>query len=94
MLKSNNVNIASRSLLSPPGAVRSELPLSLDAVMKVVSDRQTVMDILDGRDKRIMMIVGPCSIHDPAAAIEYAELLKKLSEDVADRFYIIMRTYF
>ena len=94
MLKSNNVNIASRSLLSPPGAVRSELPLSLVAVMKVVSDRQTVMDILDGRDKRIMMIVGPCSIHDPAAAIEYAERLKKLSEDVADRFYIIMRTYF
>ena len=54
MLKSNNVNIESRRLLSPPGSVRSELPLSLEAVMKVEEARQSVMNILDGADHRHM----------------------------------------
>ncbi|WP_176012442.1 3-deoxy-7-phosphoheptulonate synthase [Victivallis sp. Marseille-Q1083] len=94
MLKSNNVNIASRSLLSPPGSVRSELPLSLEAVMKVVEARQSVMNILDGADHRHMVIVGPCSIHAPEAAIEYAQRLRKLSEEVKDRIFILMRAYF
>jgi len=94
MKSSNNVNIASRSVLSSPGAIRSELPLSLDAVMRVVNSRQEICDILDGKSKRFLMIVGPCSIHNPDSAIEYAERLHALSEEVKDRILIVMRVYF
>ena len=94
MKSSNNINIASRSVLSSPGAIRSELPLSLDAVMKVMDSRQEICDILDGKSKRLMMIVGPCSIHNPDSAIEYAERLRALSEEVKERILIVMRVYF
>ncbi len=94
MISSNNVNIASRSVLSSPGAIRSELPLSLDAVIKVMEARQEICDILDGKSRRLMMIVGPCSIHDPDAAIEYAERLRQLSEEVRDQVLLVMRVYF
>ena len=94
MISSNNINIASRSVLSSPGAIRSELPLSLDAVIKVMEARREICDILDGKSKRLMMIVGPCSIHDPEAAIEYAERLRQLSEEVRDQVLLVMRVYF
>lgn len=94
MVSSNNLNITSRSVLSSPGAIRSELPLALDAVMKVIRDRGAICDILDGRDNRLLMIVGPCSIHDPAAALEYARKLKALSDEVSDRILLVMRVYF
>lgn len=94
MISSNNINIASRSVLSSPGAIRSELPLSLDAVLKVMSARQNICDILDGKSRKLMMIVGPCSIHNPSEAIEYAERLRQLSDEVSDRIQIVMRVYF
>ncbi len=94
MKSSNNVNIASRSALSSPGAIRSELPLSLDAVMRVVKSRQEICDVLDEKSKRLLMIVGPCSIHNPESALEYAERLHALSEEVKDRILIVMRVYF
>ena len=82
MISSNNVNIASRSVLSSPGAVRSELPLSLDAVVKVMEARREICDILDGKSQKFLMIVGPCSLHDTGSAIEYAERLRQLSDQV------------
>ena len=94
MISSNNLNIASRSVLSSPGAVRSELPLSLDAVMRVNDARQELCDILDGKSKKLIMIVGPCSIHNPDAALEYARRLQALSDEVRDRIMVIMRVYF
>ena len=94
MLSSNNVNISNRSVLPSPGAIRSELPLSLESVMKVVDARRQINDILDGRDRRLMVIVGPCSIHEPAAALEYAARLKTLAEEVSDRLLVVMRVYF
>ncbi|MDD3886449.1 MAG: 3-deoxy-7-phosphoheptulonate synthase [Victivallaceae bacterium] len=94
MLSSNNLNIAGRSVLPSPGAIRSDLPLSLDAVVKVMNARQEICDILDRKSDKFMMIVGPCSIHDPAAAIEYAKKLKSLSEKVGDRILLVMRVYF
>lgn len=94
MLKSNNINIASKSLLPSPGSVCSELPLALDAVAKVVETRQQIMNILDGLDSRILMIVGPCSIHSPEAALEYATKLKALKTEVQDTMLIVMRAYF
>ncbi len=94
MLSSNNVNISSRSVLPSPGSIRSELPLSQEAVLKIIRSRQEVCDILEGRDRRLMAIVGPCSIHDPEAAFEYATRLKRLADKVRDGLLIIMRTYF
>lgn len=94
MLITNNINISSRSALSSPGAIRSELPLSLEAVQRIVRDRGEICDILDGKSDRVMAIVGPCSIHDPEAALQYAEKLKRLEEKVNDVFKVIMRVYF
>ncbi|QSH40523.1 3-deoxy-7-phosphoheptulonate synthase [Lentisphaerota bacterium ZTH] len=94
MLKSNNINILSRSLLPSPKSIKSELPLSLDAVAKVVEARKEICDILDHKSNKFMMIVGPCSIHDPESAVEYAERLAKLNEKVKDKILLVMRVYF
>ena len=94
MVNTNNINIASRNLLSSPGQIRSELPLSIEAAIKVARSREEIKDILDGKSKKLMMIVGPCSIHDPEAAIEYATKLKELADKVSDRIFMIMRVYF
>lgn len=93
MISSNNINIASRSVLASPGAIRSELPLSQEAVARIMQSRQEICDILDGKSKKFMMIIGPCSIHNPESAIEYANRLKALSQEVEDRILIVMRVY-
>jgi 3-deoxy-7-phosphoheptulonate synthase len=94
MLTSNNINILSRSPLTSPKAIKSELPLSLDAVAKVLSARQEICDILDRKSKKLMMIVGPCSIHNRDSALKYARKLNELREKVSDKIFIIMRVYF
>ena len=94
MLTSSNVNISSTSPLTSPKSIKSELPLSLDAVVKVLDARREICDILDGKSKKFMMIVGPCSIHNREAALDYAHKLNELREKVKDRIFIIMRAYF
>lgn len=80
--------------LVPPAQLKSELPLAPELADQVLRARQTVKAILSGRDPRLMVVVGPCSIHDAPAALEYAERLQALSEKVADRYFLIMRVYF
>ena len=92
--KSSDVNIISRSKLPTPDEIHSELPLSLDCVAQVIRHRQEVFDILDGKDPRKMIVVGPCSIHDRASALEYASKLAKLNGEVSDKLMLIMRVYF
>ena len=94
MVSTNNVNIAGRSILSSPGQIRSELPLSIEAAIKVARSREEICNILDGKSNKLMMIVGPCSIHDPDAALEYAGKLKELADKVSDRIFMVMRVYF
>ncbi len=94
MLKSYNINILSKAPLLSPGEIKSKLPISPGAVAKVIESRKTICDILDHKSNKHMIIVGPCSIHDPDSAIEYAERLKKLSDQVDDRILLIMRVYF
>ena len=94
MNKLTNVNIENLTMLPSPAQVCSELPIALDSASRVIESRQVVKDILTGRDPRHMIIVGPCSIHEPAAAIEYAKQLKKIADEVSDRIYIVMRAYF
>ena len=94
MQSTNNINVKQITPLIPPDEIEEELPLSEKACQTVVQARQTVRNILDREDHRFFAVVGPCSIHDPEAAMEYAQRLKALHEEFKDRIYLIMRVYF
>ena len=80
--------------LIPPAILLEEIPIS-ERASNVVSDgRAAVTNIIEGQDPRLVVVVGPCSIHDTKAALEYAGRLKAIAERLADRLVIIMRTYF
>ena len=70
------------------------LPVSGSVVENVLNARNAIKNILEGEDSRLLLIVGPCSIHDPQAALEYAESLKKLADEVSDKIFVVMRVYF
>lgn len=89
-----NINLVSLEVLITPSKLKESLPVSDKARETVLSSRQVVRDILDGKDHRIFVVVGPCSVHDIKAAKEYALKLKALAEEVSDTLYIIMRVYF
>lgn len=80
--------------LSTPEEVMREIPRTLTATRVVMAARNAIHGILAGTDDRLLAIVGPCSIHDPAAAIDYAERLADLRERLSDRLEIVMRVYF
>lgn len=94
MKKTDNLHITSVTPLISPADLKKELPLT-DEVSAIVADsRKAIQDILTGKDDRVLGIIGPCSIHDTKAALEYAAKLKELKEKVQDKIFIIMRTYF
>ncbi|SDC04757.1 3-deoxy-7-phosphoheptulonate synthase [Acinetobacter boissieri] len=90
----DDVNISNVQTLITPAQLKKILPLSEKAYETVVTGRDSIRKILDGEDKRIFIVIGPCSIHDPKAAHEYADRLKALSEKVKDTLCIVMRVYF
>lgn len=90
----NNINVISQDLLPTPAQVKGKLPISETARDTVLHGRDTVRAILQRQDPRLFVVVGPCSIHDLDAAREYAARLKKLSEEVSDALYLVMRVYF
>jgi 3-deoxy-7-phosphoheptulonate synthase len=85
--------VGTRPLVSPALLI-DELPLPEPAARVVLDGRRAVTRILDGEDDRLLVVVGPCSVHDPAAALEYASKLAVLAEELADRLFIVMRVYF
>ena len=88
-------NLAELVPLVPPREVRRRLPLSEHAEEVVLSARRAIREILHGRDRhRLLVVVGPCSVHDPAAALDYAHRLKPVADDVSDHLLVVMRTYF
>ena len=89
-----NVNVASSELLPTPEEVKRELPASPEAQRCVLNARTVIRDILDRRDPRLFVVVGPCSIHDLDAAREYAGRLRALAERVSPTLYLVMRVYF
>ena len=89
-----DINISAVKRLITPLALKQRLPITAKVVDSVVRNRAIVHDILDRKDKRLLMIVGPCSIHDPAAAIEYGKRLKALAEQVGNTLFLVMRVYF
>lgn len=90
----DDVNLQSIHPLVTPAELKTELPLTESAYQTVLHGRETIRNILDGKDKRIFMVIGPCSIHDPIAAHEYADRLKVLSDKIKDSIYVVMRVYF
>ncbi len=94
MQKNIDIRIESTEPLVSPTALAAKYPVSDELTNSILESRARVNDIIQGKDKRLLAIVGPCSIHDPVAALDYAKRLKVLAEEVADEMYIVMRTYF
>ena len=89
-----NLNIVSCSRLITPEAFKRLLPMSESAASSVLSGRETIKNILGRKDKRLFVVIGPCSIHDPEAAIDYGKRLKALADKVEDTLFLVMRVYF
>lgn len=94
MQRTEDINILGIESLTPPGKLKAELAMTEEANRTVVASREGVRAVLDGSDSRLLCVVGPCSIHDEKAALEYAGRLKALADQVADRLLLIMRVYF
>ena len=94
MQQTENLNIETFETMPTPAEVHGRLPLSEAAAATVVAGRRTLEAILDRRDPRFVVVVGPCSIHDPVAGLDYARRLKSLADEVSDRLFLVMRVYF
>ena len=90
----HNVNVAAQDVLITPEALKQALPLAGRAMETVAKSRQVIENILDRKDPRVFVVVGPCSIHDVSAAMEYAQRLRELADELSDTLYIVMRVYF
>lgn len=90
----DNVRIVSSAPMVSPNYLIHKLPLSEKVASSVVTSRNTIKNILYGDDNRLMVLVGPCSIHDTKAAIEYANKLCQLKEELSEDLFIVMRVYF
>ncbi|WP_443098257.1 3-deoxy-7-phosphoheptulonate synthase [Acinetobacter sp.] len=84
---------AKEKILSLPHQLKAQLPLSNPLARQIAEQRETIQNILEGRDKRLLVITGPCSIHDTESALEYAEKLKQLQAQVSDHIFLVMRAY-
>ena len=89
-----NINVAHFDLMPSPEEIHACVPLSRYAARVVLGGRKVLRDILDHRDPRLFAVVGPCSIHDPAAGLDYARRLKKLGDEISDVLFLVMRIYF
>jgi 3-deoxy-7-phosphoheptulonate synthase len=90
----NNLRIKSSRVVLPPIFLEEEMPVTDNASHTVFDARRQIVDILNGSDDRLVVVVGPCSIHDPVAAREYAELLKDAIAELSSELMIVMRVYF
>jgi len=92
--KIQDINVRGTEVLIPPRVLKAELPLEEPIVETVVNARETIRRILRGDDKRLLCLVGPCSIHDPEAALDYARRLAALKPRLEKQFFVVMRVYF
>ncbi len=92
--KTENLNVLGFDPMPSPAEIKSRVPMTSAASDTVVAGRRTLMRILDRKDPRLMVVVGPCSIHDPEAGLDYARRLKALSDQVSETLYVVMRVYF
>jgi 3-deoxy-7-phosphoheptulonate synthase len=94
MRGTNNVHVLDTQPLPTPDGLKADLPITEAAAELVYRSREEIRAVLSGRDRRALVVVGPCSIHDPQAALEYAQRLVALRERVADDLLVVMRVYF
>jgi 3-deoxy-7-phosphoheptulonate synthase len=94
MQQTENLNVISFDLMPSPDELKAKAPLTEGAARTIVQSRRTVEAILDGRDQRLFVVVGPCSMHDPVAGLDYARRLRALADEVGDTLHLIMRVYF
>jgi 3-deoxy-7-phosphoheptulonate synthase len=94
MQKIQDLHVVASEALVAPRLLKAELAIDERVARSVIEARQTVRRIIRGEDSRLMCIVGPCSIHDPAAALDYAERLARLRAQLGERLFIMMRVYF
>ena len=90
----DNVNVEAMSEMPSPAQVHARLPLTESSARTVLAGRAALREILDRKDSRLFVVVGPCSIHDPVAAIDYAKRLKALADYISDTIVVVMRVYF
>ena len=90
----DDLRIAQLKPLIPPAILMEELPISEEASHTVAAARNALDAVLAGEDDRLVVVVGPCSIHDPGAALEYATRLKERATALSDELYVVMRVYF
>jgi len=89
-----DLNVAGFEPMPTPAEVKAQLPLTESAAATVARGRSAIVEILERRDPRLMVVVGPCSIHDPRAAMDYARRLHTLAQEVAGTLLLVMRVYF
>lgn len=94
MVQTNNLNVREVTPIIAPADLKQVFPLTEEGAAFVSQSRTQIKSILRGEDNRLMVVVGPCSIHDPAAAMEYARKLAALSAKLGDRLFFVMRVYF
>lgn len=90
----DNINIVANDILITPNDLKTQIPVSTAAAQTIAEGRQTIQNILNRKDPRIMVVIGPCSIHDIDAAKDYASRLAALAKKVSDTIYLVMRVYF
>ncbi|MEI7343809.1 3-deoxy-7-phosphoheptulonate synthase [Pectobacterium brasiliense] len=90
----NNINISAEQVLITPDELKAKFPLNDAEQRDIAQARATIADIIHGRDDRLLIVCGPCSIHDTDAALEYARRLQSLAAELSDSLYIVMRVYF
>src|SRR6267154_3092972 len=94
MRRIQDLHVLAAEPLIAPRLLKEQMPVDEGIARTVVESRETICRILAGRDHRMLCIVGPCSIHDPDAALDYARRLARLKDATSDRLYIMMRVYF
>ena len=94
MHQTKDLRIIGTKEIQTPEALMQDLPLSELAADTIIDTRQQIYDVLDGKDDRLVVIIGPCSIHDTDAAHEYADRLKKLKDELKQELIVVMRVYF
>ncbi len=92
--QTKDLRISGTKEIQSPEALMRELPMTKRATSTITDARQQIYDVLEGKDDRLVVIIGPCSIHDTEAAHEYADRLKKLIDDLEQELIIVMRVYF
>lgn len=92
--KNDDIRIKQIKELLPPVALLEKFPATDKAALTVQTARESIHQILTGKDDRLLVVIGPCSIHDPKAAIEYAQKLKKIHDELKNELEIVMRVYF